>query len=140
MFGLVKKETKQQIEDRYELTKSVKMVDIKGYLQKEYDRANQRENMIKGLEEEIEELTEISLKYDAMLVVQQETQKRIEKQDELIKELREKIKTRDDEIKLYKSKQIDIKVNAENKLKEKDNEIKELKKQIKELSKTIKRR
>lgn len=140
MFGLVKKETKQQIEDRYELTKSVKMVDIKGYLQKEYDRANQRENMIKGLEEEIEELTEISLKYDAMLVVQQETQKRIENQDELIKELREKIKTRDEEIKLYKSKQIDIKVNAENKLKEKDNEIKELKKQIKELSKTIKRR
>ena len=135
MFGLVRKETKQQIEDRYELTKSVKMVDIKGYLQKEYDRANEREAMISELEERIQKLNETSLKYDAMLVVQQETQKRIEKQDNIIKELREIIKLKDEEYKLSKSKQIDIKINAENKLKEKDNEIKELKKQIKELSK-----
>lgn len=135
MFGLVRKETKQQIEDKYELTKSVKMVDIKGYLQKEYDRANEREAMISELEERIQKLNETSLKYDAMLVVQQETQKRIEKQDNIIKELREIIKLKDEEYKLSKSKQIDIKINAENKLKEKDNEIKELKKQIKELSK-----
>lgn len=138
MFGLVKKETKQQINDKYELTKSVKLVDVKGYLQKEYDRANEREDMIKTLEDEVERLTNISLKYDAMLVIQQETQKRIDKQDLTIKELREKIKNKDEEIKLAKSKQIDIKVNAENKLKEKDEEIKELKKQIKELSKPTK--
>lgn len=131
MFGLVKKETKK-IQDRYELTKSVKLVDVKGYLQKEYDRANERESMIKDLENQIQELTETSFKYDAMLVIQQETQKRIEKQDTLIKELREKIKAKDDEIKLIKSKQTDIKINAENKLKEKDNTIKELKSQLKE--------
>lgn len=131
MFGLIKKETKK-IEDRYELTKSVKLVDVKGYLQKEYDRANERESMIKDLENQIQELTETSFKYDAMLVIQQETQKRIEKQDILIKELREKIKEKDDEIKLVKSKQTDIKINAENKLKEKDKVIKELKAQLKE--------
>lgn len=130
MFGLVKKETKKQLEDKYELTKSVKLVDVKGYLQKEYDRANEREDMIKDLENKIQELTETSFKYAAMLVIQQETQKRIEKQDILIKELREKIKEKDDEIKLVKSKQTDIKINAENKLKEKDNEIKELKKRL----------
>lgn len=135
MFGLVKKEMKKQMEDKYELTKSVKLVDVKGYLQQEYERANVRENIIADLENEIEELTNISIKYDAMLVVQQETQKRIEKQDNLIKELREKIKNKDEELKLANSKQIDIKVNAENKLKEKDNEIKELKKQLKDLTK-----
>lgn len=135
MFRLIKKEMKEQTKDKYELTKSVKLVDVKGYLQQEYERANVRENMIADLENEIEELTNISIKYDAMLVVQQETQKRIEKQDNLIKELREKIKNKDEELKLANSKQIDIKVNAENKLKEKDNEIKELKKQFKDLTK-----
>lgn len=138
MFGLIKRETKTNLEDKYELTKSVKLVDVKGYLQKEYDRANKREDMIKQLEEEIQDLTTISLKYDAMLVVQEETQKRIEKQDKLIDELRIKIKQKDDELKLAKSKQVDIKINAENKLKEKDNEIKELKKQIKEFGKQVK--
>lgn len=134
MFNLIPKHKKVE-EDKYELMTSVKLVDVKGYLQKEYDRANDRENFIKELENRIEDLTKISIKYDAMLVIQEETQKRIEKQDNLIKELREKIKSKDDEIKLSKSKQIDIKVNAENKLKEKDIEIKELKKQLKELTK-----
>lgn len=139
VMNLLKKETKKQLEDKYELTKSVKLVDVKGYLQKEYDRANERENMIKDLENEVKELTEISFKYDAMLVIQQETQKRIEKQDALIKELRENIKVKNDEIKLVKAKKIDIKTNAENKLKEKDNEIKELKKQLKNYEKPQKK-
>ena len=123
-------------DDKYELTKSVKLVDVKGYLQKEYDRANEREDLIRELENEIERLNEISMKYDAMLVIQEETQKRIKKQDDLIKELRSKIKDKDDLIKLSKSQQIDVKVNAEKYLKEKDDEIKALKKQIKELTKT----
>lgn len=134
MFNLSLKNKKLE-EDRYELTRSVKLVDVKGYLQKEYDRANKREDFIKELEDRIEELNKIVLKYDAMLVIQEETQKRIEKQNHLIEELREKIKTKDNEIKLIKSKQIDIKINAENKLKAKDDEIKELKRKIKELSK-----
>lgn len=136
MFNLISKSKK--IEDKYELTKSVRLTDIKGFLQKEYDRANEREDFIKILENQIEKLTKTEIKYDAMLVVQEETQKRIEKQNALIKELREKIKSKDDEIKLSRSKQIDLKVNAENKLKEKDIEIKELKEQIKNLTKKTK--
>lgn len=138
MFNLISKSKK--IEDKYELTKSVRLTDIKGFLQKEYDRANEREDFIKILENQIEKLTKTAIKYDAMLVVQEETQKRIEKQNALIKELREKIKSKDDEIKLSRSKQIDLKVNAENKLKEKDIEIKELKEQIKNLTKKTKRK
>lgn len=133
MFGLVKR--KENLDDKYELTKSVKLVDVKGYLQKEYDRASEREEMIKELEKKIEEQNEIELKYNAMLVIQEETQKRIEKQDKLIKDLREEIKQKDNKIKLAQSTQFDIKTNAEKKLKDKDDVIKELKKQIKEFEK-----
>lgn len=137
MFNISVKNKK---DDKYELTKSVKLVDVKGYLQKEYDRANEREDLIRKLENEIERLNEISIKYDAMLVIQEETQKRIKKQDDLIKELRSKIKDKDYVIKLSTSKQIDIKVNAEKSLKEKDEEIKYLKKQIKDLTKPSKKK
>lgn len=135
MFSILKKNTRQN-NDKYELTKSVKLVDIKGYLQKEYDRANERENKIFELENQIEELTKIQIKYDAMLVVQQETQKRIDKQDTTISNLREKLKSKTDELKLCNSKKIDIKVNFENQLKKKDDEIKELKKELKKFQKT----
>lgn len=79
MFGLTKR--KENLEDEYELMKSVKIVDVKGYLQKEYDRASEREEMIRKLEKKIEEQNETELKYNAMLVIQEETQKRIEKAD-----------------------------------------------------------
>ena len=134
MFSILKKNTSQN-NDKYELTKSVKLVDIKGYLQKEYDRANERENKIFELEKQIEKLIEIQIKYDAMLVVQQETQKRIDKQDITISNLREKLKEKTDELKLCNSKKIDIKVNFENQLKKKDDEIKELKKELKKFQK-----
>ena len=97
MFSILKK-NKSQNNDKYELTKSVKLVDVKGYLQKEYDRANERENKIFELEKQVEELTKIQIKYDAMLVVQQETQKRIDKQDTIISNLREKLKATTDEL------------------------------------------
>lgn len=135
MFSILKKNAIQN-NDKYELTKSVKLVDVKGYLQKEYDRANERENKIFELENQIEKLTEIQIKYDAMLVVQQETQKRIDKQDIIISNLREKLKIKTDELKLCNSKKIDIKVNFENQLKKKDDEIKELKKELKKFQKT----
>lgn len=134
MFSILKK-NKSQNNDKYELTKSVKLVDVKGYLQKEYDRANEREDKIFELEKQIEELTEIQIKYDAMLVVQKETQKRIDKQDTIISNLREKLKAKTDELKLCNSKKIDIKVNFENQLKKKDDEIKELKKELKKFQK-----
>ena len=129
MFKIIKKENKI---DKYELTKSVNIPDIKDYLLKEYERAEQRENTISLLEAKIEELTKISIKYDALLVVQQETQKRIEKQNSKIIELKEQKQSNDNEIKLLHSKITDIKINAENKLKEKDKEIKDLKKQLQE--------
>ena len=134
MFSILKK-NKSQNNDKYELTKSVKLVDVKGYLQKEYDRANERENKIFELEKQVEELTKIQIKYDAMLVVQQETQKRIDKQDTIISNLREKLKATPDELQLCNSKKIDIKVNFENQLKKKDDEIKELKKELKKFQK-----
>ena len=126
---------KQNVKDKYELTKSVKLVDVKGYLQKEYDRASIREKEIRNLEKQIEAMQELQLKYDAMLVVQEKTQKRIQELDDRILEYRATLKEKNEEIKLLKSKSIDLKINAENKLKEKDNEIKELKKQIKKASK-----
>lgn len=126
---------KQNVKDKYELTKSVKLVDVKGYLQKEYDRASIREKEIRKLEKQVEDMQELQLKYDAMLVVQEKTQKRIEDLDDRILEYRATLKEKNEEIKLLKSKSIDLKINAENKLKEKDNEIKELKKQIKKASK-----
>jgi len=131
MLELIKRPRK---EDRYELMKSVQLVDVKGYLQKEYERAAEREELIEEQSKELDEAKKLRIKYDAMLVVQQETQKRIERQDNLIKQLREAKNLKDDEIKLAKSKQIDIKLNAEAKLKEKDEKIKELRKQIRELS------
>ena len=121
--------------DKYELTKSVKIADIKKYLQEEYDRASVREDTIKSLEEEIEEYKIIEQKYNAMLVVQEKTSERTKKLDETIVGLRSKISAKNDEITLLKNKQNDIKINAEKKLAQKDVEIKELKKQIKKLKK-----
>ena len=123
-------------EDKYELMKTVQLVDVKGYLQKEYERAAEREKTITELENKIEDYKKTELKYHAMLVVQQETQARIERQDNIIKELKEERNFKDDEIRLAKAKQVDIKLNAEAKLKEKDNKIKELKKEIRELKKS----
>lgn len=136
--ALIKREDIENKEDKYGLTKSVQITDVKGYLQKEYERATERENFIRELETKLENFNELQLKYDAMLVVQEETQKRIERQDKNIKEYRDKIETKDAEIKNLKAKQIDIKINAEKTLKEKDAEIRELKQQIKELNKTNK--
>lgn len=121
--------------DKYELTKSVKIADIKEYLQNEYDRASVREETITRLEYEIEQYKILEQKYNAMLIVQEKTTERTKKLDSTIKELRDRVSAKNDEITLLKSKQSDIKINAENKLKEKDKEIKELKKQIRELKK-----
>ena len=129
---------KENNKDKYQLTTSVKLCDVKGYLQNEYDRANERESNIKELENQIEDLKKIELKYQAMLVIQEETTKRTRRQDEDIKDLKEKIKSKTEEIKVLNSKQIDIKINAEKKLKSKDEEIKMLKETIKKLEKELK--
>ena len=135
MFNIIKRENKEKLNDEYELTKSVKITDVKGYLQKEYDRAEEREETIKKYENQIMELKQTEIKYDALLVVQERTQQRIEKQDSEIENYRSKIEELTNNEKLLRAKITDIKINAEKKLKEKDDEIKALKKEISSLSK-----
>lgn len=108
-----------QADDPYGLTKSVKITDVKGYLQKEFERAKRREEYIVAQDEKINELEQVSIKYDAMLVVQEKTQERIERQDELIKKLRDDIEKRKKTEKALRAKIVDIKINAEQKLKAK---------------------
>lgn len=122
-------------QDNYGLTKSVQLPDIKQYLQDEFVRAAKREDEIQELENQIQELQEIKLKYDAMLVVQVETKKRIENQDKKIEYYRQKILEKEEEIKTLSAEKIDIKINAEKKLEEREQKIKELQKQVKELKK-----
>lgn len=119
-------------EDKYELTKSVQVVDVKGYLQKEFERAEEREAYIVELEDKMKEMEKTAIKYDALLVVQEKTQARIERQDQRIKDLNAEIEERKTTEKLLRSKLVDVRVNAEKKLKEKDSKIKELRKQLRE--------
>lgn len=135
IIDLLKTSKIKQLEDKYELTTKVELRDIKGYLQNEYDRAEEREASIKILESKIDDLEKIKLKYDALLVVQERTTERTERLDEEIKELKEQKTILKEQIKNLNAEKIDIKVNAEKKLKEKDKTIKELKEQIKDLQK-----
>ena len=113
--------------DKYKLLESVKVADIKEYLTKEYDRARIKDKEIEALENSIIEYKEIELKYHGMLVVQEESEKR----------LKEQISTLQDNIKLLSMEKGDIKLNAEKKLEQKDIKIKELYKEIKELTKQL---
>ena len=106
-------------DDRYGLTKTVKITDVKGYLQKEFDRAKDREEFIEKQREKIAELEQVSIKYDAMLVIQEKTQERITRQDALIKKLRDEVNKHKETEKALRAKITDIKINAEKKLKAK---------------------
>lgn len=105
--------------DEFGLTQKVELTDVKGYLQKEFDRAAEREMEIAKLEKRIVELEATKLKYEAMLVVQEKTQERIERQDKRIKELKEDIEKRKKTETQLRARITDIKVNAEKKLKAK---------------------
>lgn len=120
-------------EDKYELTKSIPVVDVKGYLQKEFERAEEREKYIVELEDKMKEMEKTAIKYDALLVVQEKTQARIERQDQRIKDLNADIEERKTAEKLLRSKLVDVRANAEKKIKEKDCRIKELSKQLREI-------
>jgi len=120
-----------KLKNKYELTRSVKITDVKGYLQKEFERAKEREDYITTLENKIEELTKTELKYDALLVIQKNTQERIETQNNKIKDLKVKIEDYQNQIKVEKTKQFDIRTNSERLLNERETEIKTLKKNIK---------
>lgn len=125
----------ENIRNKHELTRSVKVADVKMYLQEEYKRAFKREELITKQEKEISELKKVEMKYEALLVVQDNTQKRIEKQDERIDELKKTIKEYEDQIKLEKSKSFNIERNATTKIEELRKELKTKDKEIKKLQK-----
>lgn len=108
-----------EADDPYGLTKTVAITDVKGYLQKEFERAKEREMYIETQAKKINELEQVSIKYDAMLVVQEKTQERIERQDALIKKLRDEVSKHKETEKALRAKITDIKINAEKKLKAK---------------------
>lgn len=110
---------KDPMEDKYGLMRTVKVADVKDYLVKEYERANAKEEEISKLEDKILFYQQIEMKYEAMLVVQQHSQVRIDRQDRKIAELKKKISELEEKNKALRAKIVDIKINAENKLKEK---------------------
>ena len=112
-------EIKDPMEDKYGLMRTVKVADVKDYLLKEYERANAKEEEISKLEDKIVFYKQIEMKYEAMLVVQRNTQERIERQDRKIAELKKEISELGEKNKALRAKMVDIKINAENKLKEK---------------------
>lgn len=128
-------ETKKNIYgDKYELTKTVNVADVKAYLLKEFQRAESQEKTIEKLEEKIVELKRTELAYNNLLVIDEKKEERYNRQDAKIKQLKAIIEDKDKEIKLGQAKATNIKINAENKLKEKDEIIKELRTELKELS------
>lgn len=112
-------EIKDPMEDKYGLMRTVKVADVKDYLLKEYERANAKEEEISKLETEIKKYKQIEMKYNAMLVVQRKTQERIERQDKQIAGLKKEISELEDKNKALRAKIVDIKINAEEKLKDK---------------------
>lgn len=116
-FKLFKREQEKK-EDPYGLLQTISVIDVKGYLQKEFDRAKEREGIIEDQHQKIIELEEIKIKYEAMLVVQEKTQERIERQDGLIKKLRAEAEKQKDVERELRAKIVDVKANAEKKIKE----------------------
>lgn len=114
--GIIKKQESPK-NDEFGLMRKITVRDVKGYLQKEFERAAKREQEIINLEGQIGELEKIKLAYEAMLVVQEKTQERIEAQDERIKELKADIAEHKKTEQQLRAKIVDIKVNAEKKLK-----------------------
>lgn len=112
------KREQEKKEDPYGLLQTVSVTDVKGYLQKEFDRAKEREEVIEKQHQKIIELEEIKMKYEAMLVVQEKTQERIERQDELIKKMRAEAEKQKDVERKLRAKIVDVKANAEKKIKE----------------------
>lgn len=109
-------------------TRNIPIPDVKTYLLKEYERAFEREDYIKTLEQQIKDYKIIEQKYNAMLVVQEKREERYKKQEEQIVEQKKTINKKEEEIKKEKEKQLNTIANA----KEENNILKE---QIKELSK-----
>lgn len=125
--GIIKKQ-KSPKNDEFGLMRKITVRDVKGYLQKEFERAAKREQEIINLEGQIGELEKVRLAYEAMLVVQEKTQERIEAQDERIKELKADIAEHKKTEQQLRAKIVDIKANAEKKLKAMRDRVKKTKK------------
>lgn len=125
--GIIKKQ-KSPKNDEFGLMRRITVRDVKGYLQIEFERAAKREQEIINLEGQIGELEKIKLAYEAMLVVQEKTQKRIEAQDERIEKLKADIAEHKKTEQELRAKIVDIKANAEKKLKAMRDRVKKTKK------------
>lgn len=95
-----------------QLVKKVEVKDVKAYLQHEYELARQREEYIETLEQQITEYKELQVKYDALLVVQENTTKRLEARDKKIKELKEQLKKEREKKLALMAKITEIRTNA----------------------------
>lgn len=89
----------------------VSVPDIKEYLVREYNRVNDLKLINEGLEQKLEEVREIELKYDATLVTLDEYSKRLKSaeneiaiQKSNVAREREKLRAANDEVNSYKIK------------------------------------
>ncbi len=95
-----------------QLTKRVEIKDVKYYLQEEYERAKVREEYIDELEKKIDDCRQLQLKYDALLIVQENTTERVKRREEKIEELKGKLKKEQKKNTELKAKITDIRTNA----------------------------
>lgn len=102
----------QVVKGEMQLSKKVSVKDVKEYLEDEFERAKAREEYIVELENKLKEATDLKIKYDAMLVVQEKVSERVERQDERIKALKEELKKELSEKVNLKAKITDLRINS----------------------------
>lgn len=100
------------IKGEMQLSKKVSVKDVKGYLEDEFERAKAREEYIVELENKLKEATDLQIKYDTMLVVQEKVSERVKRQDERIKALKEELKKELSEKVKLKAKITDLRINS----------------------------
>ncbi len=101
-----------EVKTDLQLAKKIDVKDIKFYLQEEYERANKREDYIEALEKKIADYKELQIKYDALLVVQENTTERVKRREDTIKSLKEKLKKEQEKNLKLKAKITEIRANA----------------------------
>ena len=100
------------IKGEMQLSKKVSVKDVKGYLEDEFERAKVREEYIVELENKLKEATDLKIKYDTMLVVQEKVSERVKRQDERIKALKEELEKEISEKVKLKAKITDLRINS----------------------------
>lgn len=102
--------TKQQVND---YTRNIPIADVKVYLKKEYDRAFEREELIRTQQKRLEEYEKLSQKYDAMLIVQEKREERYKIQEKDLISFKNELKKEKENYKDLSSKMLDTLKNCE---------------------------